>query len=308
MSGRVIITGGSGLIGRAVTAELTAAGYEVVVLSRSPARVSGLPAGARAVGWDAETAEGWSKLAAGARAIVNLAGENLAAGPWTRERKQRILASRLAATGAVVSACQEVAEEGGEAPAVLLQGSAVGYYGARGDEILTEESSAGAGFLAEVTVDWEAASAPVESVGVRRTISRTGVVLASDGGALPKMALPFKLFVGGPVGDGAQWVPWIHLRDLARALRFLIEDAEASGAFNLTAPEPVTNRQLGEALGDVLGRPSFLRAPELAVRLALGEMSTVLLEGQRALPRRLVERGFQFHHTDLRAALKDLLG
>lgn len=300
-----MITGGSGLIGSVLTDELAGAGYEVVVLSRSPERVTGLPSGARAVEWDARSSEGWAHEVQGARAVVNLAGEGIADGRWTEERKRRIRSSRVGATRAVV----EAVEAASERPEVLLQGSAVGYYGAReGDERLTEEAEPGDDFLAEVTVEWEAASRPVEELGVRRCLLRTGVVLSTEGGALPKMALPFKLFAGGPAGDGSQWVPWIHLRDEVRAIRFLLETEDARGPFNLTAPEPVTNAELSRALGEVLGRPSLLRAPGFALRLALGEMADVVLEGQRAVPGRLEEAGFAFEFPDVRGALRDLVG
>ncbi len=310
MNGRVLITGGSGLIGGALTAELAGAGYDVVILSRSPERVDrdgGLPAGARAVGWDGETAGGWASEADGARAIVNLAGENLAAGRWTEARKRRILGSRLAATRAVVAAIERARTP----PEVLLQGSGVDFYAAGGDEPV-DESSAPAGpsggFLARVTRAWEAASAPAEALGSRRVLLRTAMVLAREGGALPKMALPFRLFAGGRVGSGEQWVAWIHRADEAAAIRFLLEHPEAAGPFNLAAPEPVTNAAFSQALARALGRPALLPAPAFAVRLALGEMADMLLSGRRALPRRLAEMGFRWRHPRLGEALEDLLG
>ena len=301
-SARVLVTGGTGLIGSELTAELAAAGYEVVVLTRSPESVEELPAGARAVGWDAETADGWGAEAEGALAVVNLAGEGIASGPWTEEKKRSIRRSRLDATAAVV----EAFERASAPPAVLLQGSAVGYYGDRGDERLTEEASAGGGFLADVTVAWETASEPVEATGARRCLLRTGVVLSTEGGALPRMALPFKLFVGGPVGDGSQWVPWIHHRDEVRAIRFLLETEAASGPFNLTAPEPATNAELSRALADALHRPSFLRAPRFALQTVLGEMAQMVLTSQRVLPERLLELGFSFEHPQVDGALESL--
>jgi len=305
--GRVLITGGSGLIGSALTEELAGAGYEVVVLSRSPEEVSGLPAGARAVGWDAASADGWWEEADGARAIVNLAGENLASWPWTEVRKRRILESRLKSTGAVVAALERVREGGGALPEVLLQGSGIDYYGPRGDQEVSEDDPPGDDFLARVVVEWEAASAPAEALGVRRVPLRTAMVLARGGGALPKLALPFKLFAGGPIGSGRQWVPWIHLRDEVRAIRFLLERREAAGSFNLAAPEPVRNRELARALGRVLHRPSVFPAPAFAVRAVLGEMADVLLHGRRAVPERLRELGFEWEYPELQRALEDLL-
>lgn len=303
-SRRVLITGGSGFIGRALTADLAAAGYDVVVLSRSPQRVSGLPPGARAAGWDAETADGWGELADGAYGIVHLAGENLASGPWTSAKKKRIRDSRVESSRAVLAALGDAAVR----PEVLVQASGVDYYGARGAEVVSEEEPPGEGFLAEVCVQWEAATAPAEDLGVRRAVARSGVVLDAEGGALPKMALPFKLFVGGPLGSGRQYVSWIHLADEVAALRFLLESPEAAGAFNLAAPEPVTNREFSAEIARRLHRPSLLGAPGFALRAALGDMAEMLLHGQRAVPAALERLGFRFRFRDLRAALGDLLG
>ncbi|MFQ5349330.1 MAG: TIGR01777 family oxidoreductase [Thermoanaerobaculia bacterium] len=236
--------------------------------------------------------------------MVHLAGEGIADGRWSAERKRRIRDSRVESSAAVAAAIAAAEPR----PAVLLQASAVGFYGPRGDEELTEESSPGEDFLAEVCGRWEQASAAVEELGVRRAVLRTGVVLAREGGARPKILLPFRLFAGGPVGNGRQYMPWIHLADEVGAIRFLLDTATAGGPFNLTAPEPLTNRQFGRVLGRVLRRPSFMPAPAFALKLALGEMSKILLEGQRALPRRLEEAGYRFRYPDLETALRDLLG
>jgi uncharacterized protein (TIGR01777 family) len=299
----VIITGGTGLIGRALAADLVADGHEVILLSRAPERATGLPAGARAEGWDGRTAAGWGPLADGAQAVVNLAGENLGAARWTAERKRRIRESRLNAGRAVVQAVQTA----GRAPRVVVQSSAVGYYGPRGDEELTEEAPPGSDFLAQLCVDWEASTAPVEAVGVRRVIIRSGVVLHASNGALPRMLLPFKLFVGGPLGSGQQWLSWMHVADEVAAIRFLLDAEEAAGPFNLTAPHPLTNAEFGQVVGRVLGRPAWMPAPAFALRLALGEMATVVLDGQRAVPRRLLALGFAFRFPEAEAALRDLL-
>lgn len=300
---RVVITGGTGLIGRALAAELAGAGHEVVVTSRSPGSVRGLPAGVEPVEWDTASAGRLAALIDGADAVVHLVGEGIADGRWTAERKRRILDSRVRSTAAVVEAMAAV----GSRPGVLLQSSAVGYYGARGDEEITEESGPGDGFLADVCVAWEEASAPAGDLGVRRVVLRTGLVLSMDGGALPPMALPFKLFVGGPVASGRQWMPWIHEEDEVGATRFLLEEPSASGPYNLTAPEPARNRDFGRALGRALRRPSLLPVPALALRLLYGEMATLLTGGQRAVPRRLEQAGYTFRHPDLAAALADLL-
>ncbi len=300
---RVIITGGSGLLGRALTADLVSDGHEVIVLSRDPQRVTGMPAGVRVERWDGRTVEGWGHLADGADAIVNLAGENIAAGRWTAERKQRIRQSRIDAGRAVVQAVERAARK----PRVVVQASAVGYYGPRGDEEVVEETPPGDDFLARVAVDWEDSTAPVEAMGVRRAIIRTGVVLSTAGGALPRMLLPFKLFVGGPLGNGRQWFPWIHIADEIGAIRFLIENEEAAGPFNLAAPHPVTNAEFSRALGRVLKQPALFPVPAPALRLLFGEMATVLLDGQRAVPRRLQTLSFSFRYAEVEAALRDLL-
>lgn len=300
--GRVIVTGGTGLIGRPLVAELAAAGHEVVVLSRSPERVRGLPAGARAAGWDAETADGWGGLADGALAIVHLAGEPLGEWPWTAERKRRILASRVDSTRAVAAAVRAARQP----PRALLQSSGINFYGDTGGRVVDETAPAGKGFLADVCVRWEAASADVEERGVRRVLLRTAVVLDAEGGALPKMALPFKLFAGGPIGRGEQWLSWIHLADQVAAIRFLLAHEAAAGPFNLTAPEPATNRELSRRLAAALGRPNLFRVPETAVRLALGDMAVTVLGSVRAVPARLAALGFAFRFPTLEAALADL--
>lgn len=303
---RVVITGGSGLIGRALARELGGAGHDVVILTRDPGTVGALPAGVRAAPWDGKTSAGWVSLfdgQEGGTVIVHLAGESIASGRWTGDKKRRIRDSRVGSGHAVLQAIREAAVK----PRALLQGSAVGYYGPRGDEVVREDAAPGDDFLAEVCKDWESSTADAEALGVRRAILRTGVVLAREGGALPKMALPFKMMAGGPLGSGRQWLPWIHLADEVGALRFLIEREDAKGPFNLTAPNPVTNRDLARILAGVLHRPGFLPAPGFALRLALGEMADMLLNGQRAVPSRLLELGYTFRYPEAEPALRSLL-
>lgn len=305
MADRVIITGGRGLIGQALTRELVAHGYQVIVLSRQlPVFFpDDQPENVSYEMWDGRSAQGWGRLAEGARAIVNLAGENLSAGRWTAQRKQRIRDSRVNAGQAVLQAVRQARRK----PEVVVQASAVGFYGASGDQELTEKAPPGKDFLAKVCVDWEASTAPVAEMKVRRVVIRTGVVLDAESGALPDMALPFRLFVGGRLGSGRQYVSWIHLADEVAAIRFLIERADASGPFNLTAPQPLPNAEFGRILGKVLHRPYWLPVPAFALRLLLGEMSGVLLNGQRAIPQRLLELGFSFRFPNAEAALRDLL-
>jgi uncharacterized protein len=299
---RVVITGGSGLIGGALARELGGAGHDVVVLSRSPKAEGGAP-GVRAVQWDGRTPVGWSSLLDGDTAIVHLAGESIASGRWTADKKRRIRESRVVSGQAVLQAIREAAAK----PKILLQGSAVGYYGPRGDEVIREDAAPGSDYLADVCKEWEASTAAAEALGVRRALLRTGVVLAREGGALPKMSLPFKMMAGGPLGDGRQWFPWIHLEDEVGAIRFLLEREDARGPFNLTAPNPLTNRDFTKVLARALHRPGIMPAPSFALRLALGEMADMLLNGQRVVPSRLLELGYTFRHPEAAAALRSLL-
>lgn len=300
---RVIITGGTGLIGRALSADLVSAGHEVVVLSRTPEQSTGLPSVVRVERWDTRTGTGWGHLADGAGAIVNLAGENIGADRWTDERKRRILDSRLDAGQAVVQAVEQAAQK----PGVVVQASGIGYYGPRGNEEVTEDTASGRDWLAQVAVQWETSTAPVEAMGVRRVVIRSGLVLSAEDGALPRMLPPFRLYVGGPLGNGQQWFPWIHCEDEAAAIRFLIENEEARGPFNLVAPYPLTNAQFSRALSRVMGRPAVMFAPGFVLKLLFGEMATLLLDGQRAVPKRLLELGFSFQFPIAEAALKNML-
>ncbi len=308
---RVIVTGGTGMIGRALVADLAKDGHDVVVLTRNPAKADDLPKGARALAWDAQTANGWDHEADGAGAIVNLAGESIAGegflpSRWTPARKRRILESRVNAGKAVVDAITRASNK----PAVLVQSSAVGYYGTQAlDDTrdLTEDAPAGNDFLADVCQQWEASTQAVESMGVRRAVARTGVVLTLDGGVLPKLALPFHFFAGGPIGSGKQAFPWIHIHDEVKALRFLIENQNAWGPYNLSAPNVVTNAQFAKALGKAMGRPSFIPTPGIAFKLGFGELAELLLlKGQRAVPARLQQQGYQFTFPEAASALEDL--
>jgi uncharacterized protein (TIGR01777 family) len=307
---RVVITGGTGLIGRALSTNLAADGHEVIVLSRSPERATHLPDGVRAERWDARTANGWGHLADGADAIVNLAGASLAGEGffptrWTEERLRVIRESRIHAGRAVVEAMEQAEHK----PRVVVQSSTVGYYGFHGDEDLTEEAEPGDDWGGHFTAEiWEPSTAPVEQMGVRRVVVRSGVVFSIEDGALPRLLLPFRLFAGGPMGSGDQWYSWIHLKDEVRALRFLIETEEAGGAYNLTAPSPVKNGELAKLIGRLMGRPSWIPVPGFAMRLAFGEVADVVLKGQRAVPQRLLDLGFEFRFPTAEAALEDLLG
>jgi len=298
---KIVVAGGTGLIGSALVASLVERGDEVVVLSRSSGAAA--PGAPRRVRWDGRTVGEWAGELEGADAVVNLCGAGMADRRWTAARKRVLASSRLEPTGALVDAIASCSNP----PRVLAQGSAVGFYGNRGDEALDERSGPGSGYLSELSLAWEEASAGVEAWGVRRVLLRTGIVLARDGGALPVMARPFRLGVGGPLGDGGQWMPWIHLDDEVGAILCLIDQPAASGPYNLVAPDPVTNEALSRELARALRRPSLLRAPGFAMRLALGEMAEMVLGGQRLAPRRLLEVGYVFRFVELGAALADLM-
>lgn len=305
----VLITGGSGLLGRRLTRHLLASGHQVTILSRDPHKVSGLPAAVAVAGWDGRTAAGWQPYADAADAIVNLAGASIKGdgflpSRWTPKRKALILSSRVYAGQAVMEALRAAPKK----PRTLLQASAVGYYGPRGPEPITEETGPGADFLAGVCQQWEASTQEGDALGVRRVVLRTGLPLSMQGGAMPLLVLPFRLFAGGWFGDGRQYYPWIHIDDYIAALTFLLENDKARGVFNISAPRPVPNRQFAAALGRVLRRPSWLPTPRFAMQLALGEVSTVVLDGQNAVPAALRAAGFEFKYPELEPALRDLLG
>lgn len=305
---RVIITGGTGLIGKALANSLARDHHEVIVLTRNTNKTSGFENSVRVVGWDAKTSSGWGELVDGAGAIVNLAGESINGdgflpSRWTAERKRRITDSRVNAGQAVAEAVQKVKNK----PGVVIQASAVGYYGPTGDEEITEESPMGSDFLAEVCKVWEASTAEVEQMGVRRAIIRTGLPLSMEGGVLTRLHLLTFLGGGGPIAGGRHYFPWIHIKDEIRAIRFLIDTPEASGPFNLSAPNPVTQREFARVLGKVMRRPSFVPTPGFAFTLAFGEVGKLLTQGQRQIPKRLLELGFEFEFPELEAALRDLL-
>lgn len=298
---RVIITGGTGLIGSALAKSLLADGHEVIVLSRDPAGAK-LDNGIKVENWNGRTGDNWSNLITSDTAIVNLAGAGIGDKRWSDERKKLILESRVNAGAAVVDAIQKAAEK----PRVVIQSSAVGYYGTPGDQVLTEDSPAGEDFLADVCKQWEDSTQAVESMGVRRVVIRSGVVLSMDGGAFPRMLLPFKLMVGGPIGNGSHWFPWIHIDDEVKAIRFLIENDGAKGVFNVMAPNPLTNGDFTHEVGKVMQKPAVIPVPKLALQMMFGEMAIILIEGQRAVPKRLQEHSFEFVYPTVEPALKNL--
>lgn len=291
---RVVVTGGTGFIGRRLCSALASRGDEVTVLTRDPARrTPGLPPGVALASWDAA-----ATAVDGAAAIVNLAGEPVAQ-RWTPDVKRTILASRTGALERLRAAVERTASR----PAVLVSASAVGFFGARGEEDLTESSPPGSDFLATTCVRWEQAARAVAPLGPRVSTVRIGLVLGEDGGALAKMLPAFRLGGGGPIGNGLQWMSWVHLDDLVSLLLFALDRADAPPVLHATAPEPVRNRDFTRALGRALHRPAFVPAPAFALRLAFGEMATLLLDGQKVLPRETTAAGFCFRFGALPEAL-----
>ncbi|UCF06412.1 MAG: TIGR01777 family oxidoreductase [bacterium] len=306
MAKRVIVTGGTGFIGRALCRRLVEKDYEVVVLSRNASHVKEiLGETVRGVRWDGRSADGWSEYAEGAYGIVNLAGANIAAGRWTAGLKTRILESRLDAGRAVTGAVARASKK----PRVLVQASATGYYGNRGEEVLTESSTGGTGFLADVAHHWERSTENVVAHGVRRVVVRTAVVVGRDGGLLGRILPPFQAFLGGPMGSGRQWFPWIHLADEVEAICFLLEHEDLHGPFNLAAPQQLRSRGFYGALGHAIGRPSWLRMPGSVLRLVLGEMADeLILVSQKVIPERLLKNGFSFRFTEIGDAFGEIFG
>ena len=298
---RITVTGATGLIGTKLVRALRERGDEVTVLSRRPKDARRI-LGTEAAGWRPETEPAPVDALAGRDGVMHLAGEPIAQ-RWTRESKERIRSSRELGTARLV----EGLEQSEPRPRVLVNASAVGYYGARGDEPLDEDAPAGEGFLASVCEGWEHAAAAADKLGVRTVILRTGVLLDPADGALARMLPPFRLGVGGPVAGGDQYISWIAPEDLVRLYLAALDNPDWSGRFNATAPEPVTNRQFAHALGRVLHRPALLPIPAFALQALYGEMAGVVTTGQRALPVRVLERGFEFRHPAIDGALRAAL-
>ncbi|HET6446608.1 MAG TPA: TIGR01777 family oxidoreductase [candidate division Zixibacteria bacterium] len=305
----VVIAGGTGLFGRALQKSLAGDGHEIVVLSRDPDSASEKSfTGVKIARWSTSELDSWRGLIDGTDVVINLAGENLAGtrflpGRWTNDKKQKLRSSRVDAGRAIARniAAAEVK------PRLLIQASAVGYYGPRGDEEVTESVPAGDDFLAKLCVDWEEATEDVERFGVRRIILRSGIVLSAEGGPLPRLIKQYRLFAGGSFGGGDQYWPWIHIDDVIGAIRHLMEDHDAAGPVNVTSPTPLTNRHFSKELGRVLGRPSFWPIPTFALKLLVGEVSVVVLEGQRAVPEKLAALGYEFKYSELGPALSEIL-
>ncbi len=294
---KVLIAGGSGFLGSALRTSLIADRHEVYILTRRS------PHSSSEIQWDGKTVDGWGHLVNDMDAIVNLTGFGLEHWPWTRKQKQKFVDSRVQPGLALVSAIQNAARR----PRVFLQTSGINRYGLRGEGLADESTPPGDDFLAQLTIQWEDATQPVEALGVRRVIARNAVVLARKDGLFPLMALAPRLFLGGKFGDGKQAMPWIHIADQTNAMRFLLENENARGPFNLISPEPTSNAGFMRTIANILRRPYWFHVPASWLRLVLGEMSILLTEGRYAEPKRLIELGFQFRFGKLEDALDDLL-
>jgi uncharacterized protein (TIGR01777 family) len=292
---KIVIAGGSGFIGEPLVRRLVGRA-DVVVLSRKPERVKA----GRGVEWNPGAGGAWEREIADADVVINLAGENIGAGRWTSTKKKRLVNSRLDSTGALVRAMQAWPDPSRR----FISASAIGFYGDRGDAVLDEASAVGEGFLAQLTSDWETVAHRADGAA-RVIILRFGVVLAADGGALPMMTLPVRMFVGGRIGDGNQWVSWIEREDLLRMIEWTLDQPDPRPVYNVTAPAPERNRDFIRTLARVLHRPAFIPAPGFALKIALGEMAgPLLLASQRVLPANATAQGFTFLHPDLSKALQ----
>ena len=292
---RILITGASGLIGKALQKSFNEKGYEMLLAGR------GEPKAADEIQWNAEDGFAEPERLEGVDAVIHLAGESISALRWTEDKKKAIRDSRVDGTHSVVEAIAGLKQK----PGVFISASAIGYYGDRGDEQLTETSRPGETFLSDVSKEWEIESRRAEDLGVRTVLLRNGIVLSKDGGALAAMLTPFKFGVGGVIGSGRQWMSWISLDDVVAIVNYALENEHLRGAINVVSPNPVTNEEFTKTMGDVLYRPTFLPLPEFAVNFVFGEMGdALLLDSMRVIPKRLEEAGFEFKFPKLRSALE----
>ena len=300
---KIVLAGGTGFIGKALRESLAEKNHEVVILTRQVSRENDAGIRTRFRHWNPPEGGTWENELNGAGAVINLSGESIVGKRWSAAQKKRIRESRIQTASALVRALEKTRVK----PGVFINASAVGYYGARGDEAVTEETRPGNGFLSETCQAWEAEALRAESLGMRVIRLRIGIVLEKNGGALAKMLPPFQLGLGGPLGSGRQWMSWIHLKDLVGLIHFLVEKKETRGAFNATAPLPVTMKEFAETLGRALHRPAFFPVPGFVLKILLGEASELLLTGQKVLPKHTLEAGYRFQFPQLELALKEIL-
>jgi uncharacterized protein (TIGR01777 family) len=300
---KILITGGTGFVGTQLTSRLIQDKKEVTILTRSIKKSDKVPEGISYLEGDPTKKGPWQEAIKEHDAIINLAGASIFS-KWTEEHKKEIRESRVSTTQNIVKGIPSHAEKN----ITLFSTSAVGYYGFCGDEERTEDSPPGNDFLARIAVEWEGEALRAREKGARVVITRFGIVMGEKGGVLSQMMPFFKKYIGGPIGSGKQWFSWVHIKDLAEAFVFLLKRPEISGPVNVCSPNPVRNRDLAKALGKVLHRPSFLPAPGLMVKLVLGEFGSVILEGQKVIPRKLLENGFVFQYPDIDKALQSIVG
>jgi len=293
---RIAIIGGRGFIGKYLYEELSATGHEVIVTTRVEHLTFPY------VYWDGSDRQALQAILEKCDAVVNLAGENIGAKPWTKERKELLRRSRVDTANTLIESLNGMKQK----PSVLVQASAVGYYGIR-DQPMDEGSPAGLDWLARLCVDWEEPLNRLSGKDIRVIVTRSGVVLGKSDSVLQRLLLPIKLFIGGPLGSGTQWISWIHIKDEVRAIRYLLENKNCRRVYNLTSPEPVQNKTIEKKLAEMIHRPDWIRTPAFLLRMMLGEMSTIILDGQKVYPKRLQEAGFTFEFDELKKALDNLL-
>lgn len=292
---KIILAGATGFIGKSLIESLLKDRHSIFLLTRRDINAENVTV----LQWDARTLDKWSKQIDGADAVINLSGESIAAKRWSDNQKKRLTDSRILSTRVLVQAIAMASKK----PKTLINASAVGYYGHVAENDVTETHSPANDFLGRLCAAWEAEAVKAEELGVRVVLPRIGIVLGGDGGALQKMVLPFKFFAGGPLGSGHQWMPWIHLDDVIAGLQFLLNHPAIHGAINFTAPDPVRMKEFCKTLGDVLHRPSWAPVPSFILKRLLGEMAAIVLNGQKAVPKKLIDSGFEFKYTDLKNAI-----
>ena len=304
----ILIAGGSGLIGQELTSRLILNDHKVSILSREQKKIQAVAENVQVIPWDGTTIEPWANEISNCDVVINLAGENLSGKGlfplrWTKRRKEILLRSRVEAGKVLTLAIEKTKRK----PLLFVQASGIGIYGMERERIFDEYSELGHDYLANLSKQWEASSEPIEDLGIRRVVIRTGVVLSGKGGALRSLLFPYKYYFGGRIGDGRQYYSWIHIEDEVNAILFLIETENARGVFNLSSPNPVTNNEFGKTISTVMNRPHYLPIPGFFMRLAFGEVAYMVLEGQRVLPTRLLKEGFNFKYPDLPEALMNII-
>jgi len=301
---KVLLTGATGMIGKKIYKALLRRGDEITVFTSSMVKgVQKIPGADELIEWNYKEKNQWQKHINGKDAIIHLAGANLFGKRWTKEYKKTIIESRQVGTRNIIDAIAKSEKK----PEVFVCASAVGYYGDHGEDEITETAAPGSDFLARVCKIWEDEASKAENYGVRGVSIRTGVVLYKHDGALKQMITPFKFFVGGPLGNGTQWFPWIHINDIVRAYLFAIDNPNLKGAVNAASPQTVRMKDFSKKLGKILSRPSFFRVPSFAIKLAVGEVADTLVNSQRIVPKKLIENNFEFEFESLEESLKNLL-